>query len=454
MGDTRQPRHKPTAVGSFLIPGLLGLLLAAPHALRGQGPAKSAPERPPAPSAGQGRRVEIGVEMRWRIEFRDNQDFRAADDADAFTGQRVRLHLKAWLHPDFLLFVQAQDVWLFGAASDKVIHDLATNLHQVYFDWRPGGAKGWELRAGRQEWIYGEERLLGAFGWDTVGRSFDGARLRWSPGAWSNDFLWGRQVDVRRNGARARAGHLDLSGAYFTRAPKGSPGRWEIYGLFLRDGLRMRGEVSLQPAASVRLFTLGFRRAHQPKIGWRGSVEHAWQFGERGPDGHRAAMVVATAGYAWGSRWQPRLQVEYAFGSGDDDPGDGRSREFNNLFPTNHPFYGYADLVGLRNLHDFRVTTAAALHRKLLVEADYHRFLLAAPRGAWKNAGGRVLGFDPTGRSGRDLGQEFDLTARLPLHKHVSVLAGYSAFLPGAFAIRTRGPETHHFGYLQTTVQF
>ena len=85
---------------------------------------------------------------------------------------------------------------------------------------------------------------------------------------------------------------------------------------------------------------------------------------------------------------------------------------------------------------------------------DYHRFLLAAKRGPWKSAGGAVLGWDPTGSSGRDIGQELDLTVRLPLMKRLGFLAGYSVFLPGAFAERTRGPATHHFGYIQTTVRF
>ncbi len=398
--------------------------------------------------------VEVSVELRLRNEFRDNADFQPADDFDDFLGQRLRINLRARLHPRLTFFFQAQDVWLFDSDSDKVIHDLATNLHQAHVDWKPAGTDRWEFRGGRQEWIYGEERLVGAFGWDNVGRSFDGARLRNRTGAWSNDFFWGRMVDVRRSGARARAGQQDLSGAYLTREPKGSPGRLELYFLFLRDGLRTSGEIAGAPRETVRLATLGFRRAYRPKTGWRYSVEHAWQFGKRGPDAHRAVMLVGTGGCAWGGRWQPRVQFEYDFASGDNNPADGNSREFHNLFPTNHPHYGYADLAGLRNLHDLRGTGAVTLHPKAIVELDYHHFFLAAPRGPWKSAGGRVLAFDPLDRFGRDLGHEVDLTVRLPLHKHLSFLAGYSAFVPGRFAIHNRGPETQHFGYIQTTVQF
>jgi hypothetical protein len=311
-----------------------------------------------------------------------------------------------------------------------------------------------ELRAGRQELVYGEERLVGAFGWDNVGRSFDGARLRYRAGFWSTDFFGARLVDERRADAQHRVGNQDLYGIYSSRTRKDSPDRTELYALILHDGMRTRGENPVGALEPIDILTVGFRHVHQPKTGWRYSVEHAWQFGERGPDGHRAAMLVATGGYLWGGRWQPRLQAEYDFATGDNNPSDAHSGEFNNLFPTNHVFYGYADLVGLRNVHDFRLTGAVRLHPKLTFEADYHRFLLAAPRGPWKNAGGKVLGSDPTGAAGRDLGQEIDFTLRAPVTARVSLLGGYSLFLPGRFSATTRGPEPNHFGYIQTTIRF
>jgi hypothetical protein len=437
----------------FLLVVCVAALGLAGNEAAGQAPA---PQTQPQSTVSKEKQkpVEVSVELRLRNEFRDNADFKPADDFDHFLGQRLRINLRARLHPRWTIFFQAQDVWLFGSNSDKVIHDLATNLHQAYFDWKLPGTDRWEFRGGRQEWAYGEERLVGAFGWDNVGRSFDGARLRHRAGAWSNDFFWGRMMDVRRNGARARAGQQDLSGVYLMREPKGSPGRLELYFLFLRDGLRTSGEIAGAPRETLRLGTLGFRRVHRPKTGWRYSMEHAWQFGKRGPDSHRAVMLIGTGGFAWGGHWQPRIQFEYDFASGDNNPTDGNSREFQNLFPTNHPYYGYADLIGLRNLHDFRGTGAVTLHPKVILELDYHHFLLVAPRGPWKSAGGRVLGSDPLGRFGRDLGHEVDLTVRLPLHKHLNFLAGYSAFVPGSFAKHNRGPEILHFAYVQTTFQF
>jgi hypothetical protein len=440
-----------------LLLGLLVLVLAfaGPSAAEEPKTASESKEKQEAASPSEKpKRLAFGVELRWREEFRDNSDFQPSNDFDSFLGQRIRAHLRLRIHSHLTAFVEGQDVWLFGAERDKIIHSLGTNLYQAYVDWKPAVSERWEVRAGRQELVYGEERLVGAFGWDNVGRSFDGARLRYRAGLWSTDFFGARLVDVRRAGAGHRPGNQDLYGIYSTRKPKESASRTELYALYLHDGLRTSGENPMGTFQPTNIVTLGFRHLHQPKGGWRYSIEHAWQFGERGPDGHGAAMLVSTGGYAWGGRWEPRLQGEYDFATGDNDPSDGRSREFNNLFPTNHIFYGYADLVGLRNVHDFRLTASVRLHSKLTVEVDYHRFLLVARRGPWKNAAGRVMGFDPTGAAGRDLGQEFDFTARVPLHAHVSILTGYSIFPPGRFAVLTRGPATHHFGYIQTTVRF
>ncbi len=82
------------------------------------------------------------------------------------------------------------------------------------------------------------------------------------------------------------------------------------------------------------------------------------------------------------------------------------------------------------------------------------RFLLVESRGSWKSAGGKILGFDPTGQVGTDLGHEIDLTLTFPFYEKVKMLAGYSVLVPGKFARNTQGPQASQFGYLQTLVAF
>src|SRR5262249_34997972 len=60
------------------------------------------------------------------------------------------------------------------------------NLEEDTIDWRQGwieiaNYKEFPLGAkiGRQELSYGDERLIGVFDWNNVGRVFDAAKLRW-----------------------------------------------------------------------------------------------------------------------------------------------------------------------------------------------------------------------------------------------------------------------------------
>ncbi len=107
---------------------------AVPAVTGGQTPAQGANSASPPP------RVEFGVELRWRNEFRDNGDFRSTEDFDHFLSQGLRIHLRVRAHAHLNFYVEGQDVWLFGAERDKIIHNTATNLDQAYLDLRPGGS--------------------------------------------------------------------------------------------------------------------------------------------------------------------------------------------------------------------------------------------------------------------------------------------------------------------------
>ena len=423
------------------------LLLTAATAL-GQ---ERAPQPTTDTSGANSSRWEIHASLRLRPEWRDNADFQPANDSDAFWGQQLRISVGVRLHSWLSGFFQVQDVHLWGAERDAVTYQFNVNLRQFYLDWTP--RERLKLRTGRQELLYGNQRLVGPFGWDTVGRTFDGARMTvdWS-NRWATDLFAARLVEVRR-GTPHRVGNQDLYGMYTRFAPQRTE-RVEFYALYLHDGLRSRGELPTGAFRLTGIYTFGGRVSRPAAKGFRYDIEHAWQFGERGDDRHRAAALAAQAGYTFDRKFSPLVSFEYDFATGDRNPADGRSGEFHNLFPTNHYFYGHADLVGWRNMHDLRATLAAQLRPKVRVQVDYHRFLLASRRGQWSSAGGQTLGFDPTGGSGRDLGQEVDLMVRIPLSSHLQFETGYSLFVPGAFARATRGPELHHFAYLQTWFGF
>jgi len=334
--------------------------------------------------------------------------------------------------------------------ASTISNERNADLHQAYLSLPELGHKGVSLTVGRQELVYGDERLLGALDWSTVARSFDGGVVRY---AWKSGMVDGLAalVNDRRTSARG-SGDMVLSGTY-GRFLRGKPGReLDLYVLNLADGAVITGESPGRDTA--RITTFGVRAKKAPPKGFLGSVETAYQVGHRGPDDHTAYAWAAIGGYTFGGRFKPALRVEWDGASGDGDPKDGESHEFNNLYHTNHGHYGFIDILGWRNMNDIRGTLAVVPREGHALSVDVHSLRLREAAGAWKDDAGEVLGQDPTGKSGRDLGKELDLLYRFPLKKDLTCLLGYSAFRPGHFAEVVRGKGTQSFGYAQVLFKF
>jgi len=410
--------------------------------------AQAAPARPAAETPPQ--RVLFGGEIRFRPETRSS--FQSGVGVNTILHQRIRLDARWRLNDNVTGLIQVQDSRLWGQEASTASNEGNLDLHQGYLQVAGFLAPQWTLRVGRQEISYGNQRLIGAFGWDNIGRSFDAGKLTYAGASVSADLFAGRLAD-RRNSGRGDNSQ-DLIGLYGRIGQPNAKFVLEPYLLYLRDGLEIAGEQAGVPREPTRILTLGFRTFGAAGSGFSYDLENAFQVGQRGPDSQRAAALAAQARYRFSGDVRPEFGFEYDYATGDGKSTDGLSQEFNNLFPTNHPHYGFADYLGWRNMQDFKPYVSFQVSPSVRAEFAYHRFLLVEKTGAWKNAGGTVLGADPTGRLGTDLGHEIDLTFTFPLYEHLRMLPGYSLFLPGKFARGTQGPRASQFAYWQTVVTF
>src|SRR5437667_11294105 len=100
-------------------------------------------------------------------------------------------------------------------------------------------------------------------------------------------------------------------------------------------------------------------------------------------------MAVSQAGSTFSGTWpNARLGLEYAFASGDSNPFDGKHETFENLFPTNHKFYGYMDFISLQNIHDARGILQLKPHSQLSLAVEGHGFWLANTHDSFYSASG------------------------------------------------------------------
>ena len=129
--------------------------------------------------------LKADIEFRHRMEYRQNFDFRDnADDEDAFDLLRTRLNLQWIPIKPLKLVTQWQDSRIANDEfANKTAYENFMDLRQLYVDYEDTvlidaiNINKLSLRAGRQEFSYGAQRLLGGFNWSNVAQTFDGGKL-------------------------------------------------------------------------------------------------------------------------------------------------------------------------------------------------------------------------------------------------------------------------------------
>ncbi len=385
-------------------------------------------------------KIKVGGEFRTRVELRTNEDLNSAvPDNDVFVLLRTRVYLDLNPTSYVRLFAMFQDSETLGqnAASIFKVPDRR-KLYQAFLYLKNDAPLVTSLKMGRQEMIYGDERLIGAFNWSNLGRSFDGAVVRLE-----NAHFW---LDLFGTRIHPAGKENQFAGAYGHW--KGFPqGELEAYALYLH------GSKSGLNGGSLSIVTIGSRLKGKFKKNYDYGFEGAYQTGTSGGSTVSAFATHLRFGYTFPLGFKPRLGIEYNFASGDENPGTGKVTTFNNLFPTNHDKYGYMDLFSWKNLHDIRFSFDTQPLEWLKTKLDYHAFFLPDPaNGAFLASGAQWRAGAPG--AGHFAGQEVDLLFTFKPWKYFDALVGYSVFFPGTFFSDTGPSDTSHFFYTQFAFRY
>src|SRR6185437_563629 len=246
-------------------------------------------------------------------------------------------------------------------------------------------------KVGRQELVYGDERLVGTSDWLNVPRVFDAAKLRYETTDFWVDAFVSRPVLIDENNFNTSNDYEYFSGIYASTKTLIPRQETQLYFLARNTGpgspAANAGATPQAGGATPRdIYTIGLRVKSLPgQFGaWDYEAELAGQFGRyketvAGPSLDQEAFAAHIAGgYTWKNAFgAPRLGLEYNFASGDSDPADGKHETFDNLFPTNHKSYGYMDFVSLQNIHNLRLSGSLKPIKQLTVTLDGHAFWLA-----------------------------------------------------------------------------
>ncbi|MBI4411200.1 MAG: alginate export family protein [Deltaproteobacteria bacterium] len=390
--------------------------------------------------------LKMGGEVRIRSEsplnFGAFTPVRSPVDDDSFVLLRVRPFIESTPIREIHMYVQPQFSRGFAQEESTIANTVNVDdfdLHQGYVDFQHLANDHLSFRLGRQELAYGDERLIGTFDWSNIGRSFDAGKV-----SVKFDRFW---IDGFASWVQRAGGNQYFGGLYSL---------WDLneglddepYFLILRDNDGGLG------GGALTNYTVGNRVAGTIGKQWDYGAEGALQFGESGAENIFAYAGHAHGGYTFDTKWKPRIGLEYNIASGDDAPGAGsRVETFNNLFPTNHPRYGYMDVVGWRNMHNPRFNFQVTPLKGLTASLDYHLFFLMEPADGLYQASGASVRAGTAGAS-HFAGQEIDALLKYKWNKYAGFMLGYSFFNTGSFFSDTGVDKNAHFIYAQTTVYF
>jgi len=396
--------------------------------------------------------VKFTGEYRMRFEGITGGSFRANAD-DAYALSRVRLNLSFAPQSWFRTVFQGQDAQVFGrnAKPDGPPYEDTFDLRQAYIELGRAEGNTFELRAGRQELVFGEQRLVGHVSWLNTARSFDAIRGAYRHKKFRIDAFASSVVNIKEGEFNRHVDGNNFHGVYgsFTSiVPKATI---EPYG-FWRLGRGFRSELGI--ASKLDSKTVGFRWVGKLPANFDYGVEMATQHGSVGPDDVDAWAGHWIAGYTVAKPLsKPRVFVEYNFATGDADPADQKREGFDQLYPTPHDKTGLADQVGWKNIHHVRGGLELKPTKKLSASTSYHSWWLANTHDGLYAASGALVARVLTG-AGRHVGQEVDVQAGYPLNSQIQIAPGYSHIFPGTFLNKATPGKAYNLGYLMVTYQF
>ncbi len=310
---------------------------------------------------------KASLELRFSLEYSDLDDATNLDSATGLT-LRTRLGYQTEDYNGFSMFLQMHNVsqiidnyrWPGGGDPNyDVIGDPdGSRVHQFFLTYK--FTDSFSVKAGRQEIIFDDARLIGNVGWRQNGQSFDGAVFTFKKGRNKLDVAYVYRVNT------IFLTHINLDGLYafhdtFTvsKNMKITAFAYLLDTESVEPDSRDSGTYGIRLLGSVENFSYDFTYA----------IQNDFADGEN----HGGDMINAFFNYNFG---------KFALGAGYNmiSGQDGNDRPFDTLFSTAHKFNGWADqflatnggnLINGLDDYFFQFSTVIGGHK---VVAVYHMF--------------------------------------------------------------------------------
>jgi len=392
----------------------------------------------------------LGLDYRFRYEYRNNDLRRpiAIRDEPLLTRSRAFLGVKQKWDPlrGAIEFEDARRTNSHFPEDNRDVNEaeIIQAYGELYFDDALGENRPLRLQYGRLAFEYVDRRLISRNQWRNTTNNFQGYRA--ILGKEENDW----QLDLLAVQPMQRLlSELDRADddVWFY----GLLGAWRGWSevITLEPYYLVLDQQASGTRVNREIHTLGLRGyGVQGETGWDYDAQVIFQFGRHDQSPVQAFASTLDVGYRFEQDWQPRISGFLGYASGDQDPGDSRYQRFDRLYGFSRP-WSNNDYVIFENVIAPKLRFEFRPVKKLRAELGYGAFWLASASDAWTP----VNLHDPTGQSGRLMGQELEMRYRFPVGKRTQMTLGYLHFFPGQFPRNTGKPFESDFFYMELAPQ-
>jgi hypothetical protein len=318
--------------------------------------------------------LSIGGEYRHQLQYLKNENWgNASKQENTAVYNRLLLHGDLHIGKRFRFFSQLVSTTVSG--KEAPVHSIDENsldVQQVFADFNILNSSKNKLliRAGRQELLYGSQRLIAVREGPNNRLSFDAIKMFYKKKNLQIDLFYSQPVRNRTGVFDDPINHDEkLWSAYVVVNKLPAIHNADFYYI----GYQNKNNTFNTISATENRHSIGVR-LWKKENEFQYDIEALYQFGKIGSGAINAYTASAYLTYQFNQlKFNPVIGIKTEVVSGDKSATDEKVNTFNPLFPRG-AYFGLAALIGAVNLIDLHPSVEIQLHPAILFTADYDIF--------------------------------------------------------------------------------
>lgn len=317
--------------------------------------------------------ISVGGEVRFQYFAIKNEDWGDTPaDNDGYVLTRYLAHIDYHINPTFRAFFQLQSSLANSRINPNPVEKNTLEIHQAFADAFLYQQKGKSvlLRVGRQELMYGSQRLIAVREAPNNRMAFDGLKFIFQQKNLKSDVFYTHPI-ANKTGIFDDTFNKNTQFWGFYSVINHAPllNNIDLYYLGIH---KKQATYDVGKGEEIR-HSIG-TRIWKNKGDWQYDFEGIFQFGTFAQQNISAWTLSSNTTYQFSKTiLKPTIGFKTEAISGDNNLGDNRLQTFNPLYPKG-AYFGLAALIGPANLFDIHPSIDLELNRRLAFGIDYDIF--------------------------------------------------------------------------------